>query len=230
MCLRSCAPSHSSPSEREGAPGRRWSSVLCSPHHKRPVASPRPTLWGSRPALSYWEHLGATYCLWHQDGLSSEGLTETQPGSVSAHCAFWCCGLGGGEMEELYSHPVLFLPWCHLIILTPFCTQCYAVEHENKNSLPQADQESRHELVRASPQNLGSLLCPHRFRWLVLIAVSLLVHLSPEGENKCTAFVFKANCLFMTSETAEHFQIDVHFLAYSGAFIRVSQFLSEDWV
>lgn len=98
--------------------------------------------------MLYWEHLGPTYCQWV--ALAGRDLQRH-----SAQVLSWCCG----EMEVLYSHPVLFLPCCHLILLTPFCTQCYAVEHENKNTLPQAYHVSRHELVRASPRNLCFLSC-----------------------------------------------------------------------
>lgn len=43
---------------------------------------------------------------------------------------------------------------CPLVLLTPFCTLCDAVEHENKNTLPQVKQVSRHKSVR------GLLLLP----------------------------------------------------------------------
>lgn len=56
-------------------------------------------------------------------------------------------------------HAVLFLPCVLWSLLTPFCTQCYAVEHENKNTLPQVYQVSRHELVSgAAPKT--SVLSP----------------------------------------------------------------------
>lgn len=78
-------------------------------------------------------------------------------------------------------------PMCPLIILTPFCTQCYAVEHENKNTLPQVYQVSRHELVSGSPQNLCSLSCffiSFDGFILVLITVSPFVGFSPVGQSK----------------------------------------------
>lgn len=85
-------------------------------------------------------------------------LRDTQPRSVFAHCthSHWCRALGGGEMEVLYSHAVLFLP-CVLSSINPVCTHCYAVEHENKNTLPQVYRVSRHELVSALLQNLCSV-------------------------------------------------------------------------
>lgn len=61
-------------------------------------------------------------------------------------------------------------PMCPLIILTPFCTQCYAVEHENKNTLPQVYPVSIHELVSGSPRKLCSLLLPHQIWWFYFSA------------------------------------------------------------
>lgn len=82
-------------------------------------------------------------------------------------------------------------PVCPLIILTPFCTRCYAVEHENKNTLPQVYQVSRHKLVSGWPplRNLCSLSCflislMVLFWWLDLITVSPFVRFSPVGKSK----------------------------------------------
>lgn len=80
--------------------------------------------------------------------------------SVFVYCTSWCRGLGGGRNGGAKNPCSAFSP---LIIPTPFCTQCYAVEHENKNILSQESQVSRHKLVRGLPRNLFSLLLSHQF-------------------------------------------------------------------
>lgn len=88
-----------------------------------------------------WEHLGPTQPVTQRQLLHWGAFKDTQPRSVFAYFIFRCCDLGGGEMKVLYSRAVLFLPLCPLIILTPFCTLCHAVEHENKKH-PASSQPS----------------------------------------------------------------------------------------
>lgn len=68
--------------------------------------------------------------------------------SVFVYCTSWCRGLGGGRNGGAIFPCSAVSP---LIIPTPFCTQCYAVEHENKNILSQDFQVSQHKLVRGFP-------------------------------------------------------------------------------
>lgn len=115
-------------------------------------------LWTAAwPASLYWEHLGPIHRQWHKDGLSIKGLFFKTPSpGLSSHTVHTGAVASAREKWRCY---IPMQCCCPLMIFTPFCTQCYAVEHENKNTLPQAYQVSGHQLVSGSPRNLCALFC-----------------------------------------------------------------------
>lgn len=86
---------------------------------------------------------GLTLCRVIANGteMTFGAFKDTWPRSLLTSCACWCCGLGGGRNGGAIFPCSAVSPMCHL---TPFCTHCDAVEHENKNTLPQVYQVSRH--------------------------------------------------------------------------------------
>lgn len=153
-------------------------------------------------------------------------------------------------MEVLHSSCSAVSPICPLIILTPFCTQCYAVEHENKNTLPQVYQVSRHELVSGSPRkSLFFLLPPHQVFMLMCLTVFFFVGYTPAGQCKLCNFILQYyksthshenGRSFNISQTTKIFstqtkptilswpwqqqlQLEVHLLARSGTFDCITQ-------
>lgn len=110
---------------------------------------------GPCPGL-YQQRLDPIHCQQHKDGLR---IKRPFKGALSLHTVtFWCWGLGGREMEVLYVSPM-----CPLII-TPFCTQCYAVEHENKNTLPSSQPSVQTPISEWVAPNTSvlSVLLPHQ--------------------------------------------------------------------
>lgn len=143
----------------------------------------------SWPAPLYGQHLGPIHCQWQRDCLYVVGLSKTLSPGLSLHTVHSGATAWAGEKWKCYiSHAVLFLP---CVILTPFCTRCYAVEHENKNILPQVYQVSRHKLVSGSPQKslfFSYLLISFDGLALIWITSSHLFGSCPVGQ--CFSFLF----------------------------------------
>lgn len=128
-------------------------------------------------------------------------------------------------------------PMCPLIILTPFCTRCYAVEHENKNTLPQVYPVSIHKWVSGLPPKLCSLSCFlisfDSFNFM-LIAVSTFVQpcrfrVKRRNFLQYISWYARAFCITLLQKVLKK-KLKVLLPSCSWAFDRITQSSSADWV